>query len=53
MVQIVYDEIRENILGVAQGIFSRFGFKKTTMEDIYMSKYNLNSFSISRTRERF
>lgn len=34
MVQIVYDEIRENILGVAQGIFSRFGFKKTTMEDI-------------------
>ena len=34
MVQIVYDEIRENILAVAQGIFSRFGFKKTTMEDI-------------------
>jgi AcrR family transcriptional regulator len=34
MVQIVYDEIRESILAVAQGIFSRFGFKKTTMEDI-------------------
>jgi AcrR family transcriptional regulator len=34
MVPIDYDEIKENILLVAQGVFSRFGFKKTTMEDI-------------------
>lgn len=37
MVQIDYDDIRENILVVAQGIFAKFGFKKTTMEDIAQS----------------
>ena len=31
------DEVRENIVSVASRIFSRFGFKKTTMEEIALA----------------
>ena len=28
------DEVKDTIVGVARNIFSRFGFKKTTMDEI-------------------
>ena len=29
-----YDDMRNNIIGIASEVFARFGFKKTTVDDI-------------------
>ncbi len=36
---VIKEEIRDHIIEAARGIFSRFGFKKTTMDEIAMAMH--------------